>query len=161
MPIFATAGAKVFIGTALDIKEADFEVTDFTDVTWTEIQKLESMGSLGGMAEALDVTSHGYKQRQRMKGLRSEQTMELIAFIDYTDPGQLALIAAEKTDDHYAFKVTFDDAPTDGTPSERYFVALVGGLLEVYDTVDTVMKLNSSLWVNSNIVRVDAAEAGV
>ena len=52
---------------------------------------------------------------------------------------------------------TRHDAPAGGTPSERYFIAKVGSASEAYDTANAVMKLNASLWVNSNVVRVNAA----
>ena len=85
--------------------------------------------------------------------------MEVVCGIDYSDAGQIAALAAEKTDENYAFKLEFDDAPAGGTPSERYFVAMVGGASEQLDTANNVMKLNLSLWINSNVVRVNAAEA--
>ena len=66
-------------------------------------------------------------------------------------------LAAEKTDNNYAIKIEFDDAPTGGTPSERYFIAIIGGASEQLDTANNVMKLNLSLWINSNVVRVNAA----
>ena len=141
------------------MKDEDFVVGDFSAIVWTEVTKLESMGSLGDAASEIEATHIGSIRTQRIKGLRTAQTMEIIANIDYSDAGQLALIAAEKTSDDYAFKVTFDDAPAGGTPSERYFVGLVGSVTEAYDTANSIMKLSSSLWVNSNIVRVDAAGA--
>ncbi|WP_237685028.1 hypothetical protein [Szabonella alba] len=54
--------------------------------------------------------------------------------------------------------MVLNDAPPGGTPSERYFVAVVGSASEAYDTANNVIKLNASLWVNSNVVRVNAAE---
>ena len=160
MPIFATAGATLHVGGVMEMKDEDSVVGDFSLVSWTQIKKLESLGSIGDAASEIDVTHLGSRRTQRIKGLRTAQAMEIVADIDYSDAGQIALIEAEKTDFDYAFKVTFDDAPTDGTPSERYFVAAVGSVVESYDTANSLMKLSSSLWVNSNIVRVAAAPAG-
>jgi hypothetical protein len=160
MIIYATVGAKLYIGGVLDMKSADFELTDFDGVTFTEIKDLESLGSLGDSAAEITQDLIGEARTKRLKGTRSAAPMEVIAAINYEDAGQQALIAAEKTDDDYAFKLVFDDAPSSGaapTPSERYFIAKVGSATEAYDTANTVMKLNASLWVNSNIVRVDAA----
>ncbi|SDY18231.1 hypothetical protein [Citreimonas salinaria] len=161
MPVFATAGAKIHIGGELAAQSADFAVADFSGVTWTEIMEVESLGSFGDTAQEVPFESLGYSRTRRMKGLRSAGTMEIVCGMDYADAGQLAAIAAEKTDKEYAFKITFDDAPTGGTPSERYFVAQVGAVTEQLDTANNVMKLNISLWVNSNIVRVAAAEPAV
>ena len=159
MPVFATAGAKLYIGGALAAKSTDFVVGDFTGETWTEVKELESIGSLGDTVTEITFDALSESRTKRLKGTRSAGTMEVVCGIDYADAGQLAVIAAEKTDNDYAFKLEFDDAPTGGTPSERYFVAMVGGAAEQLDTANNVMKLNASLWINSNIVRVAAAEA--
>jgi hypothetical protein len=143
----------------LEMKSADFIVSDFSGETWTEIKYLESLGTLGDNANEVTFDAINEKRTARLKGTRVAPPMEVIAGIDYADAGQLALIAAEKTDSDYAFKVTFDDAPAGGTPSERYFIAKVGSITEAYDTANSVMKLNASLWVNSNVVRVAAAAA--
>ncbi|EPX85381.1 hypothetical protein [Salipiger mucosus] len=159
MPVFATAGAKLSIGSALAAKTADFVASDFDSETWTQIKELESLGSFGDTAQEITFESISDLRTKRFKGTRSAGTMEVVCGIDYADAGQLAAIAAEKTDDNYAFKLEFDDAPEGGTPSERYFVAMVGGASEQLDTANNVMKLNLTLWINSNVVRVNAAEA--
>lgn len=166
MPIFATAGANLYIGAALAAKDAAFVASDFDSQTWIPIKHLESLGSLGDSAQeiAFDAIgagdgTPGSRRTTRLKGMRSAGTMEVVCGIDYSDAGQLAALVAERTDDDYAFKLEFDDAPTGGTPSERYFVAMVGGASEQLDTANNVMKLNLSLWINSNVVRVNAAAA--
>ena len=159
MPVFATAGAKFYVGGALSDQYEDFELTDFDGQTWTRIGELESLGSLGDTAESMTWMPMGAERTKRIKGMRTAGTMEVVCGLDYSDAGQSAVIAAEKTDDNYAFKVEFDDAPAGGTPSERYFVAIVGGASEQYDQANNVMRLNVTLWPNSNVVRVDAAEA--
>ncbi|SLN19997.1 hypothetical protein ROJ8625_00705 [Roseivivax jejudonensis] len=158
MPMFATAGSKLYIGGVLPDQNSDFAESDFDGETWTEISRLESLGSLGDAASEVTFEDIGQQRTKRIKGTRTAPPMELVAAIDYDDAGQQALIAAEKTNDNYAFKLEFPDAPAGGTPSERYFIAIVGSQTEAYDTANNVMKLNASLWVNSNVVRVDAAE---
>ena len=155
--IFATAGAKLFIGSATDTKSTDFVEADFSTESWTEIKEVESLGSFGDTSEEVSFTSIGDSRTRRLKGSRSAGAMEIVIGIDYSDAGQLALIAAEKQKENFAFKVEFNDAPVAGTPSERIFVAAVGSASEALDTADNIMKLNASLWVNSNVVRVDAA----
>lgn len=158
MPVFATAGAKLYIGSALAAQSADFVASAFDGESWTQIKELESLGSFGDTSEEITFASIESQRMRRFKGLRSAGTMEVVCGIDYSDAGQIAALAAEKTDENYAFKLEFDDAPAGGTPSERYFVAMVGGASEQLDTANNVMKLNLSLWINSNVVRVNAAE---
>lgn len=157
MPIFATAGAKLYIGGVLASKSTDFVVGDFSGETWVEIGGLESLGSLGDAANEVSIDLINEGRTKRLKGTRTAPPMEVVAAIDYADAGQVAAIAAERTPHDYAFKVEFNDAPSGGTPSERYFVAKVGSANESYDAANDVMKLNLSLWVNSNTARVDAA----
>ncbi|NDV52167.1 hypothetical protein [Salipiger sp. PrR003] len=158
MPIFSTAGAKLFIGGVQPMKSEDFVLTDFDGQTWTEIKELEALGSLGDSANEITQDIIGEKRTKRLKGTRVAPPMEVIAAINYEDAGQAAVIAAEKTDDDFAFKIQLDDAPSGGTPSERYFIAKIASATEAYDTANSVMKLNMSLWINSNVVRVNAAE---
>ena len=72
---------------------------------------------------------------------------------------QIALLAAEKTIHDYAFRVVFNDAPAGGTPSERLFIGKVMSASEQLDQANNAMKLNASIAINSNVVRVAAAEA--
>jgi hypothetical protein len=159
MTIFATNGSKLYIGGAMASTSADLTLSSFSgqSANWEEIGEAEGLGSLGDTATEIDITTLNDNRTKRLKGSRSAGTMELVCGIDYADAGQLALIAAEKTDDEYAFKLVLNDAPAGGTPSERYFVALVGSTTEAFDAANQVMKLTASLWVNSNIVRVNAA----
>ncbi|MEQ8309052.1 MAG: hypothetical protein RIE24_07895 [Silicimonas sp.] len=159
MTIYATAGAKLFIGGVLAQQSDDFVEADFNSETWTEIKELEALGSLGDAAEEISFSAIGESRTKRLKGPRSAPPMEVVCGLDYSDAGQQAAIAAEKEIHDYAFKVEFNDAPDGGTPSERYFIAKVASSTEAYDTANAVMKLNLALWVNSNVVRVDAAEA--
>lgn len=159
MPVFATAGAKLYIGAALAAKDTNFVLADFDSQTWVQIKSLESLGTVGDTAQEIAFDDLSSQRTMRLKGQRSAGTMDVVCGIDYADAGQLAAIAAEKTDYDYAFKLVFDDAPSGGTPSERYFIAIVGGAAEQLDSANSVMKLNLSLWVNSNVVRVAAAGA--
>ncbi|KEP68528.1 hypothetical protein DL1_11420 [Thioclava dalianensis] len=159
MAIYATNGAKLFIGGSMTVDGDDLTVTDFDGETWVEVGETENLGKFGDTSNEITFAGLASGRQRRLKGVRDAGTMEVICGIDYADPGQLALISAEKTIFDYAFKVVLNDAPEGGTPSERYFAAAVGSASEALDTADNVMKLNSTLWINSNVVRVNAAEA--
>lgn len=158
--IFATAGSKLYIGGTKGIPSGDLTESDFSGESWVEVKELESLGSVGDQSEEIEFNAIGENRTRRLKGTRASAPMEVVCGIDYQDAGQLALIAAEKTIHNYAFRIVFNDAPAGGTPSERMFVAAVGSASEALDTANNVMKLNASLWVNSNVVRVAAAAGG-
>lgn len=157
MTIYATNGAKLYIGGILDAPDSDLTLSSFSAQAWTEIHELEALGSLGDTSEEITFASVSSSRQRRLKGVRNAGTMEVVCGIDYADAGQLALIDAEKSRYDYAFKLVLNDASPTGTPSERYFVAAVGSASEAYDSANSVMKLNASLWVNSNVVKVNAA----
>ncbi|NTH50930.1 hypothetical protein G6L09_08080 [Agrobacterium rhizogenes] len=160
MTLYATAGTKLFIGGALDQKSVDFVEADFTSQVWVEIKNLDTLGTIGDTSQSVTQSIIGEGRDKVLKGTRSAGTMECVAAIDNTDAGQLAAIAAEKTPFDYAFKIVLNDAPASGdapTPSERKFIAKVMSAAEAFDQANSVMKLNISLAVNSNIVRKAAA----
>ncbi|WP_428428232.1 hypothetical protein [Pararhizobium sp.] len=160
MPVFATAGAKLYIGTAMDDTDEDLVEADFTSMVWTEITGLENLGSLGDTSQATTVSHIGRARDITLKGTRSAGTMEVVASINYADAGQLAAIAAEKSKVAFGFKLVFNDAPAVGAspkPSERKFAALIMSANEQLDGANDSMKLNISLAVNSNVVRKNAS----
>ena len=157
--LFVTAGSTVHIGGAKAFTGTDFTSSDFSGETWVEGGGLTNLGGVGDTSELITSEQISRNRTRKAKGTRNAGSMELMFDIDYADAGQLAFIAAEKAKESYAIKVTFNDAPSGGTPSERYFVALVMSAREQYDEANSVMKLAVTLEVDSNVVRVVAAGA--
>lgn len=162
--LFATAGAKLYIGGAKAFTGTDFTASNFPTegegaITWVQIKGTTNLGSAGDTSELITSNQIGIARTRKAKGTRNAGAMEIAVDLDYADAGQLALIAAEKTKETHAFKLVFNDAPAGGTPSERLFVALIMSAAEQFDEANSVMKLNASLEIDSNIVRVAAAPA--
>jgi hypothetical protein len=156
--LFATAGSKLYIGAdPKDFGNVDLVESDFNAVVWTEVKGLTNLGSAGDTSELISSNQIGIARTRKMKGTRNAGAMQVVADLDYADAGQLALIAAEKSQHTYPFKVVFNDAPPAGTPSQRYFVALVMSAGEQWNEANSAMALNSTLEIDSNIVRVPAA----
>lgn len=160
MTIFATNGAKIYIGSTITVPAGDLNQASFAGQAWVEIGETENLGTFGDTSAEITFDSINANRTRRLKGTRNAGNLELVCGLDYADAGQLALIAAEKTPYDYAFRVVFNDAPPGGTPSERLFAAKVASAAEALDTANNVMKLNATLWVNSNVVKVDAAAGG-
>ncbi|NTI41602.1 hypothetical protein [Rhizobium rhizogenes] len=159
MTLYATAGSKLEIGSVITDLDQDLVEADFTSQTWVEVKELDALGTLGDTSQSVTQSTIGRGRDYLLKGTRSAGTMEVVAAILSDDPGQLAAIAAEKTPFDYAFRLTLPDAPPGGTPSKRMFAAKVMSAAEVFDQANSVMKLNITLAVNSNVVRIAAAEA--
>jgi hypothetical protein len=160
MPLFTTAGTKVYIGAALPAKTADFVAADFTSQTWVEIGSKESIGSFGDTSAEVTFDDIGKGRTQKLKGTRNAGNLELVCGIDATDPGQTALRAAELTPYDYAFKIEFSDKPATGASpknSIRYFIGKVMSAAEALEAANNVMKLNATIGINSNIVKIDAS----
>lgn len=161
MTIYAAAGTKVFIGTdPIEAKNADFALTDFASVAWLEVDPLETIGVIGDAAQEVNFASHSNKRETTLKGTRKAQNLDLSAGLDYSNSGQAKLVEAEATDHNYPVKIVYKDAPVTGTaptPSERYMIGIVMSATEEVNDANSVLKLNASIAVNSNVVRVNAA----
>ncbi|MBL4919323.1 hypothetical protein [Szabonella alba] len=105
MTIFATNGAKLYIGAALAAKSSDFVLADFDGETWAEIGEIEGLGSVGDTSAEITFDSVSSSRTRRLKGTRNAGTMEVVCGVDYADAGQIALLAAEKATHDYAFKM--------------------------------------------------------
>lgn len=159
MAIFTTSGAKVSIGAALPSKATDFVAADFTSQTWVLIGNTESIGSFGDQSESVTFNDIGRSRTLKLKGSRDAGDLELVCGLNWEDAGQAALVAAEKTIFDFAFKVEFNDAPAGASPknSIRYFVGKVMSASESLEESDNVAKLNTTISINSNIVKIAAS----
>lgn len=155
--LFATAGSKLYIGGAKAFNGTDFAAGDFSSQVWTEVGGTTNLGASGDTSELITSNQIAQARTRKLKGTRNAGSMAVVADLDYADSGQLAVIAAEKAKESYAFRVVFNDAPLGGTPSERLFVALVMSASEQWNEANSVMALNATLEIDSNIVRVAAA----
>lgn len=111
--LYPVAGAKFYIGPAVNSvpDDADVDVTDFSSVTFVEIKGWQTMGAIGDAATLIseDVISSG--RTLKAKGTRNAGSMQNNFIILPNDVGQIALIAAEASDNNFPFKIAFDDAP--------------------------------------------------
>lgn len=162
MSLYPVAGCKLYIGGVLADKATDFVEADFASVSWTAIDGWEQMGSYGDTAQTITTSLINRGRDVKQKGTRNAGQMQNVFAINASDAGQIALIAAEKTVNNYAFKVELNDKPATGTaptPSQRLFIGLVMSAQEAGGEANTVQKLNATIEINSNIVPV-AADTG-
>lgn len=155
--IFATAGASISIGQPLAQQAADFVESDFDGQSWVDINWWQNAGEFGDEANAVPFDSIGRQRTSTLKGTRSAGNQVIVFGVDTDDDGQATLLGAETERFDYAFRITFNDAPSGGTPSRRYFIAKVMTAREQMNEANTVVMLTATLGINSNIVRVNAS----
>lgn len=141
----------------MQAQSQDFVLADFAGNSWTEISWVESIGAFGDKSAEITFDAIGEQRTQKLKGTRNAGNLALVCGVDSGDAGQAALRAAEATPNDYGIRVDFDDAALGGTPSQRFFIAKVMSAEEQLDGANNVVKLNSGLGINSNIVRVNAS----
>lgn len=159
MAISATAGKKIYIGGKLAAKTSNFTASDFTAALASKVAIgwVENLGTFGDEATEITFESIDTGRTQKLKGTRNAGNLALVIGYDPNDPGQVALLAAEKTPDDYAFEVEWNDAAGAGQPTVRRFIGKVMTASEAYDTVNNVIRLNATIGINSNIVQIAAA----
>lgn len=157
---FATAGTKIYIGAVMDDVDTDVTSTSFAAQTWVEIGGHTSIGSFGDTAAEVSAQEIGRARDIRQKGTRNAGTLTLTCNLNTTDAGQIALIAAEKTNFNYAFRVVFPDKPATGASpkgSERLFYGIVMAAPENLSTANQFAQLEVRVAINSNIVKIVAS----
>lgn len=150
MALYPVAGSKIFIGGVLSDKPTDFVAADFTSQTWAEIDGWSQMGAAGDTANLISTDLINRGRTTKQKGTFNAGQMQNVFAIVDDDAGQLALLAAAQTRNNYAFKIELENG------AQRLFIALVMTAEEAGGEANTIMNLNSTLEINSNIVKVSA-----
>ncbi len=150
MALYPVAGSKIFIGGVLSDKATDFVAADFEDEVWVPIDGWSQMGAAGDTAALITSSLINRGRDIKQKGTFNAGQMQNVFAIVDGDTGQEALLAAAQTRNNYAFKVELANG------AQRLFVALVMSAEEAGGEANTIQNLNSTLEINSNIVKVAA-----
>lgn len=154
--ISATAGSDVYIGGPQAAQSADFVQADFNTHSWVALEWLENIGQFGDESSEITFDAIGEGRTQKLKGIRNAGNLELVMGIDWEAVGQAAIRQAQLSPLDFAFRIDFNDAPSGGSPSQRFFIAKVMTARESLEGANNVIKLNATLGINSNIVIVNA-----
>lgn len=154
--ITTASGTKISIGPA---------ATDATDTaseyaalnTYVPIGLVESLGEFGDESSSVSFAALGDGRTRKTKGARDAGNLALTCAVQADDPGQAALLAAELTNNKYAFKVEYPDKPNPtGTNTIEYFRALVMSKRKNVGSNDNIIKFVFTLGIDSAIVTVPA-----
>lgn len=122
------AGKKVYICTTA--QQADLTESAFAALTWVQIKGVGNHGETGVSQNILTYDTWDTDVTQKGKGIKNAGDPEIEVARIPTDPGQIALRNAAKTNLNYAFKIEGNDKPDadpDSTPTIIYNRGLVTG----------------------------------
>lgn len=166
MAVETTAGTRFFIGPVADVDAINAmgdsaAVAHFEAVAgWVEVEEVEDLGMIGDTSDEITFTALKNRRVRKTKGPRNGGTQNVVVGRDPLDDGQGALIAAEKTDYNYYFKVVYDDARGDGyTESVDYYAGLVMSRQNNLGNVSNVTRRNFNVGINTGIYSVDTVGA--
>lgn len=123
----SNAGSKLFI-CATAVTALPMDETALDALVYVEIKAVGSVGETGVNTNILTYDTWDTDVIQKAKGMTDAGSPEIEVARIPTDPGQVALRAAAKTNLNYAFKIERNDPVTvGGDPTIIYNVGLVLG----------------------------------
>ncbi|MBB1498467.1 hypothetical protein [Paracoccus sp. MC1862] len=147
--LYSTSGSRLFIANAPVEESGTFPASG-----WVQIGEIEALGMLGVEWDVDsgnpvgEWDSNGMPVEYSLKTGMRRPEMPLVMGNDPTDAGQLLLWTAARSQASYPFRLVFPD----GTTTRAWF-ALVIRIGEVFDTANSVMKLQVDLKPTSDISR--------
>lgn len=158
MAASTTTGWKLFIGP-VRATTVDTEAKFAALTPYVEIGEVNNLSEIGDESASVAVSSIGAARNRTLKGARTAAVQNLVVNRDPLDPGQIALLAAEKTKFEYAFKLVAADAPDeDYADSVFYYSALVMSNRTQLNGNDAVTMRAFNLAIQTEIFEVEAAE---
>jgi hypothetical protein len=103
----ANAGSKIYVCSTP--QNVDLDETEYAALTWVEVKGVGNHGETGSQTNILNYDTWDQKVIQKAKGLTNagDPTLEVARIA--TDPGQVILNDAAKTNHNYAFKMERND----------------------------------------------------
>lgn len=148
MSISTSAGIIFSIGTALAVAQyADdaAAITALSALTYAPVGEIEDAGEIGDEAATQTFTALNNRRVRKVKTTFDAGTQSLTLGLDRTDAGQLAMKAALKSDDNFAFKIEYPDGETD------YYVGQVTAFRDQIGSADSIRKATASVAINSAV----------
>lgn len=150
--VFATAGAKVYIGPVYSASVDT--VTEFAALSYTQINGVSQIGEFGDAKPVIkfDVIDEG--RTRKAKGNSDAGALSLVMALDDTDTGQTNLVTALGSPLAYAFKVELNDKlTTSGTNTLIMFYGKVMSNSYTMGGANEIARRTVSVEVDSAIYR--------
>jgi hypothetical protein len=127
-----------------------------TDLTWTTIGEVETVGEHGPQAEVITFTSVNDGVVQKLKGSVNHGTMNLTIGHVPSDAGQILALAAMSSQNPYSVRITYPLAGAEVTAEKHYLDALITSFRWIDGTANDVRKVQLTLEVCAPTVVVSA-----
>jgi len=151
--IFTANGSQIFIGPA--VTKTTNTASQFAALSYLEVGLVETLGEYGDESSASTFNPLGSGRVLKGKGSRDAGILPLTVGYDATDEGQQALIAAEATNNNFAFKIVLPNRPNPtGTDEIHYFRGLVMSKRKNVGSSDNVVRNTFNIGINSEIIEV-------
>ena len=153
MTISTSAGIKFNIGPAQAVTEfADdtSAITALSALIYTSVGEIEDAGEIGDEAGTQTFTALGNRRVRKVKTTFDAGTQTLMLGLDRADAGQIAMKAALKSDENFAFKIEYPDGETD------YYVGQVTSFRDQIGSAESIRKASTAVAINSAVF-TDAA----
>lgn len=147
--LYSVAGSRLFI--------ADQPVGSWVEpaapasVAWLEIDGVEAFGLLGAEWDILPTGDMNTGFEGATKGIQRRPEIPMILGNNPGDPGQALIWAASRSTESYPFRILFPDGV-----AARSWYALVIRIGEVFDSANSVIRLQADLKPTSAIFRSEA-----
>ena len=156
MALFASVGTTIGYSASLP---ATVDASGYGNLSFTDIAQVESAPEVGVSVNTGNFLPLGTGEIEYYKTTTDHSSITIpVAFSD--DAGLAAMRTARDAKVPYSFEVAYDDAPSGGTASARYFQGLVTGVMETPGGADGIIMANIMIQPQpSTYVEVAAAEA--
>lgn len=154
---------RVFIGPPIASSVdtlAEFLALDIGNA-FVEVELIESLAPYGDSSGEVNFSSLKDGRVRKAKGSRNAGNPEMVVGYDYSDPGQAALRAAQKTNLKYAIKVMLPNPLSPGGDGQiDYFRALVMTDPKNVGNADNVVRQTFQFGIDSEVFTVAPTHAG-
>lgn len=109
--LYPVAGCKYYIGPAIELPDDDITEATFSGTVWTQVKNWLEAGNLGDAAALITTPVIDRSRDIKQKGTRNAPSRQDNFGVVPSDPGQMAMIAAEQTDYNYPIRCVLNDEP--------------------------------------------------
>lgn len=106
MDVYNVAGSRIYIGGKIS-RKGNMVPSDFASQTWQEIGGWQTAGAIGDTREITSTPLINEGRVVKTVGVADAGDSEHTFVIDDADLGQIALLAASRSCDNYAFRIEF------------------------------------------------------